>query len=94
MSATKATAAIDVEIRYQNDALVLRIVDDGCGFDVTALSDATSRGHFGLAGMRERAETIHAQLEVSSRKGAGTQVELRIPASIAYQRRPGRAPAK
>jgi len=42
------------------------------------------KGHFGLPGMRERATLIAAKLTVSSEVDAGTEVELRLPASIAY----------
>ena len=47
-------------------------------------------GHWGLPGMRERAEQIGAQLEIWSEVGAGTEVELRIPGSIAYETSRGR----
>ena len=45
---------------------------------------AAVAGHWGLLGMRERAKHIGAQLEFWSEAGAGTEVELSIPASIAY----------
>ncbi len=41
-------------------------------------------GHWGISGMRERAEEIGAGLKLWSREGAGTEVELSIPARIAY----------
>ena len=51
--------------------------------------DVTNRGerigHWGLGGMRERAERIGGELELWSEPGAGTEVELRIPASIVYE---------
>jgi signal transduction histidine kinase/ligand-binding sensor domain-containing protein len=77
-------ANIDVHIHYGRNGLSLRVVDDGRGYDVAVLKDAVVRGHFGLAGLRERAHRIRAQLEVSSRPGAGSAVELRVPAAIAY----------
>jgi signal transduction histidine kinase len=79
-----AAANIDVHIEYGRKELAVRVADDGRGYDVAVLGDAVSRGHFGLAGLRERAQRIRAQLEVSSRPGAGSAVELRVPASIAY----------
>jgi hypothetical protein len=42
-------------------------------------------GHWGLSGMRERAERIGARLKVMSRTGAGTEVELRVPGDIAFE---------
>jgi hypothetical protein len=42
-------------------------------------------GHWGLKSMRERAGRLGAELEVWSEPGAGTEIELRVPASIAYE---------
>ena len=49
--------------------------DDGKGFDAASVPD----GHLGLAGMRARAEKIGATLEVTSRPGAGTTIEVFLP---------------
>jgi signal transduction histidine kinase len=56
--------------------LVLRVVDDGRGFD--AATPSRTRG-YGIDGMRERAEALRGRLEVQSRPGAGTRVQLRVP---------------
>jgi signal transduction histidine kinase len=74
---------IEVEITYGDRLLRLRVRDDGKGVDPKLL-DAGRDGHWGLAGMRERAEEIGALLDIWSEVGAGTEVELRIPGSIAY----------
>jgi signal transduction histidine kinase len=79
-----AARNIEVLVEYGRKSLGLRVVDDGRGYDVAVLEDLVAQGHFGLAGLRERAHRIRAQLEVSSRAGAGSAVELRVPASIAY----------
>ena len=47
-------------------------------------------GHYGVQGMRERANRIGGKLEVWTGAGAGTQIELSIPGSIAYGTSPGR----
>jgi signal transduction histidine kinase len=74
---------IEAEITYAERLLRVRIRDDGTGIDSRVM--ATGReGHWGLQGMRERAQQIGAQLEIWSHAGAGTEVELRIPGSIAY----------
>ena len=52
--------------------------------------DEGREGHWGLPGMRERAKAIGGQLEVWSEQGAGTEVELTIPASVAYESPAGR----
>jgi signal transduction histidine kinase len=74
---------IEAEIMYGHRLLRLRIRDDGKGIDPKHL-DAGRDGHWGLPGMRERAQQIGAQLDMWSQAGAGTEVELRIPGSIAY----------
>jgi signal transduction histidine kinase len=74
---------IEAEITYGQRLLRLRIRDDGKGIDPKLL-DVGRDGHWGLPGMRERAQQIGAQLDMWSEVGAGTEVELRIPGSIAY----------
>ena len=69
-----------VELRVERDQeLVLRVVDDGRGFD--AATPSRTRG-YGIDGMRERAEALQGRLEVQSRPGAGTCVQLRVPSSV------------
>jgi signal transduction histidine kinase/ligand-binding sensor domain-containing protein len=75
---------IDLEIEYSRLELLVRIVDDGRGFDVTGLGENAPGKHFGLTGLRERARRMRAQLEVSSRLGSGTEVLLRVPAVVAF----------
>jgi signal transduction histidine kinase/streptogramin lyase len=76
---------IEVEIRYDGHVLRLRIRDDGTGIDPTVLKEGGSAGHWGLRGVRERAERIGAQLEYWSNAGAGTEVQLSVPAAVAYE---------
>jgi signal transduction histidine kinase len=75
---------IEAEITYSQRLLRLRIRDDGKGIDPKLL-DVGRHGHWGLPGMRERAQQIGAQLDMWSEAGAGTEVELRIPGAIAYE---------
>ncbi|HMF94208.1 MAG TPA: histidine kinase [Vicinamibacterales bacterium] len=74
---------IEVAIRCEARQLQVRVRDDGKGFDQTAL-DEHPPGHFGVPGMRERAGLIGGHLEVWSKPGSGTEVELTIPARTAY----------
>jgi signal transduction histidine kinase len=74
---------IETELTYGGRLFRLRIRDDGKGIDSTLLG-AGRDGHWGLPGMRERAQEIGAELEIWSEIGAGTEMELRIPGSIAY----------
>jgi signal transduction histidine kinase len=74
---------IEVQVHYDDAELRLRVRDDGKGID-PAMLDGERKGHFGLAGIRERAELIGGHLELWSRPGLGTEVELTIPARAAY----------
>jgi signal transduction histidine kinase/ligand-binding sensor domain-containing protein len=75
---------VEVEIRYDERRLRLRVRDDGKGIDSALLAQGARAGHFGLPGMRERAKSIDGKLTVWSAQDAGTEVELAIPASRAY----------
>ncbi|MGC2615389.1 MAG: ATP-binding protein, partial [Terracidiphilus sp.] len=81
-----AAQQIEVEIRYDDQQFRMRLRDDGKGIDQTILSGHGREGHFGLPGMRERANSIGGKLVVWSEPEAGTEVELRIPADTAYAR--------
>jgi signal transduction histidine kinase/ligand-binding sensor domain-containing protein len=74
---------IEVEIRYNERELHVRVRDDGKGIDASVL-DADRPGHFGLPGMRERAELIGGHLNVWSQTSIGTEIELAVPAAAAY----------
>ena len=74
---------IEVKLEYSNKHLRILVRDDGSGIDSNVLQTGRD-GHWGLAGMRERAESIGARLKVLSRAQAGTEVELLIPSQIAF----------
>jgi signal transduction histidine kinase len=74
---------IEVELEYAPRRFRMVVRDDGCGIDPQVLG-AGRDGHWGLTGMRERAERIGARLRVWS--GAdGTEVALSVANSIAFQ---------
>jgi len=75
---------IEAEIRYDSSLFRLRIRDDGTGIDPRVLKEGKRAGHWGLPGIRERAKRIGAQLDLWSEAGAGTEVEISLPASLAY----------
>jgi signal transduction histidine kinase/ligand-binding sensor domain-containing protein len=81
---------IEVEIRYDERQLRLRVRDDGKGIDPEHLDDEGRVGHFGLPGMRERAKLMGAKLAVWSQLDSGAEVELKIPAFRAYEIAPPR----
>jgi len=75
---------IEVELEYGPKQLRMLVRDDGKGIDAQVLRGGRE-GHWGIPGMRERAEEIGAKLKLWSREGAGTEVELSIPGRIAYE---------
>ncbi len=76
---------IETDITYGEQLLRLRIRDNGNGIDPGVIDQGGRTGHWGLVGMRERAERIGVRLDVWSREGTGTEVEVSAPASIAYE---------
>jgi len=75
---------VEVEIRHDPRQLRVRVRDDGRGIAPTVLQAGRKEGHFGLSGMRERAELLGGRLTVRSGVGAGTEVEFSVPAARAY----------
>jgi signal transduction histidine kinase len=73
---------IEVEVQYQRDLLGVFVRDNGCGINPeTVRKDSDS--HWGLRGMRERAENIGARFGIWSRTGAGTEVRVAVPVDVA-----------
>jgi signal transduction histidine kinase len=71
---------VTLNLSLDDADVVLRIEDDGVGFDAELLSIGPERWpHFGLAGMRERAESVGGSIAWRSRPDSGTRVELRVP---------------
>jgi len=78
-------SSIEVEITYDPASFSLRVRDNGRGIDQDTLGGGR-QGHWGLSGMRERAQHIGGQLNIWSNPGSGTEIDLRIPAKVAYAR--------
>lgn len=71
-------AAIETEVEYSARRLRVIVRDNGCGIDPQVVRTGRDL-HWGLAGMRERAASLGAQLRIWSRRSAGTEVEISIP---------------
>lgn len=84
---------IEIEIDYSGGQLRTLVRDDGRGIDPQLLQSGRE-GHWGLTGMRERAERIGAKLRVWSSASAGTEVELSIPGHLAFESYAPRRPEK
>ncbi len=67
--------AVKIDLAYDRKKVRMTIADDGRGFEGAANSSGPE-GHFGLRGMRERAAQIGAQLNVKSRPGEGTEIDI------------------
>ena len=76
---------VEAEIAYDSRQFRLRVRDDGRGIEPGILEAGGRAGHWGLQGMRERAEKIGGQLRFWSRPETGTEVELTVPGATAYQ---------
>ncbi len=74
---------ISVKITYGDEHFALEVRDDGVGMDLNEIA-RPKRGHLGLRSMGERAEAIGGSLEITSTEGAGTMIELRVPAFVTY----------
>jgi signal transduction histidine kinase len=72
-----APRTISTNLRYEEERVILRVTDDGRGFDQTAAPGAEA-GHFGLQGMRERAAAL-GTITIESSPGGGTTVEVGVP---------------
>lgn len=69
-----------VQLEYGHEMIVLEVRDNGRGGAVSRES-GVAPGHFGMTGMRERAESIGATLFIESVPGTGTTVRLHVPAT-------------
>jgi PAS domain S-box-containing protein len=78
---------VEFELEYADNDLRMRVRDNGRGIDPAVLH-AGREGHWGLAGMQERATRIGGLLKISSSASDGTEVQLSIPSAIAFQLSP------
>jgi signal transduction histidine kinase len=92
--------SIEVELKYTTRHLYLLVRDDGCGIDPQVVGSGRD-GHWGLSGMRQRADRIGARFHVFSSATAGTEIELSVPSHVAFEdqgsrrlRWPGWRPAR
>jgi hypothetical protein len=80
-------SSVEVELAYTANWMRVLVRDNGCGIKPDVLRSGRE-GHWGLSGMRERAERIGAKFKVMSGPSSGTEVELSVPGNIVFQARP------
>jgi ligand-binding sensor domain-containing protein/signal transduction histidine kinase len=81
---------LEAELSFSNQSFSMRIRDSGVGIDPLVLREGRRRGHWGLPGMRERANSVGAEMRIWSEQGAGTEIEITVPGPIAYGTRSNR----
>ncbi|WP_206240070.1 sensor histidine kinase [Novosphingobium terrae] len=74
--------AVSIQVQLDRKGLQLLVTDNGRGIPGDVLVHGGRERHFGLVGMRERAERLKASLEISSEDGVGTRVLLKVPAKF------------
>ena len=83
--------SVDITIRFGSHQLAVEVRDDGVGIPDDVLERGEKPGHFGLIGMRERAERIGGSFSIDSRPGLGCAVTIGLPARLAYSDKPRRS---
>jgi signal transduction histidine kinase/ligand-binding sensor domain-containing protein len=78
-------STVETVLEYGRDHFRLLVRDDGKGIDPEVLKGGRE-GHFGLSGLRERASRIGALLKIRTGPGAGTEIDMLVPAAAAFQR--------
>ncbi len=81
---------VTLYVIFLSEVLELRVTDDGVGIEPAYLAQGGRPGHWGLPGMRERAQRIGGRLSVRAIQPRGTEIRIVLPAACAYRRSPGR----
>jgi signal transduction histidine kinase len=81
---------VRVTVAYYPHSIVLAIADDGCGITPILLLPHTSAGHYGILGMKERAQQLSAVFALGPNGSLGAKVSVQVPAEIAFADTPCR----
>jgi signal transduction histidine kinase len=82
--AHSSASELEITLTYAQD-LTLRVSDNGSGIEAAVLTEG-KEGHFGLQGMRERAERIGSKFTLVSSPGSGTEMTLVVPGNIIFRK--------
>jgi signal transduction histidine kinase len=82
LNAVRHSAAhvVTMDLQFDPDSVILRVTDDGKGFDPSRTSEGTT-DHYGILTMRERAEQVGGHVTITSAPARGTVVEAIVPTS-------------
>jgi signal transduction histidine kinase len=83
-------SSAEVDIGFETRHLAIRVRDDGVGIPEHVLARGHKEGHFGMIGMRERAERIGGEITISGSSGDGSEITLSMPAELAFAKRRAR----
>jgi signal transduction histidine kinase len=73
-------SAVDILLSYQSEHILLKVKDNGLGFSLfQAMIKARNHPHFGILQMNESAERIQATIQIDSKEGEGTEINLTVP---------------
>jgi signal transduction histidine kinase len=75
---------VALSLVYAQDAFSLSVSDDGVGFPPEVLAEGGRAGHWGLRGLKERAELIGADMTLRPGEDGGAAVHIHLPAALAY----------
>lgn len=77
---------VQIRLVFEPDVISLTIKDDGRGFEVADSLDAlTANRHYGLIGIVERIQHLEGTVDIHSRPGVGTQIEVTLPTQAETQ---------
>lgn len=77
---------ITIELSYGEADLCVAIADDGLGIPPDVMAKGGREGHFGLQGMRERAEAMGGRLSIRRKPEGGTTIQFQLKSGLAYKR--------
>jgi signal transduction histidine kinase len=67
---------IEIDVKFENNKLIIRIIDNGIGFDIRTADSGN-----GLGNMQKRAQSLHGKIDINSEEGKGTEISLIVPVS-------------
>jgi ligand-binding sensor domain-containing protein/signal transduction histidine kinase len=70
-------ARVEMQLRVRGEDLEISVADEGCGFAMDG-ENIAAEGHYGILGMQERVQRMGGQMELTSARGVGTSLTVRL----------------